>query len=87
MKRRQNGGLRKVCGCPRRTWAKCTHPWHFNFKARGGQGASASQDASSHGPAQCALRARARQRAACHARAICPRPRQSTLASHSPAPC
>lgn len=24
--------VRKVCGCPRRTWAKCEHPWHFAFK-------------------------------------------------------
>jgi hypothetical protein len=33
--RHQNDGLRKVCGCPRRTWAKCEHPWHFNFKWQG----------------------------------------------------
>ena len=31
-KRHSNQGLRKVCGCPRRTWAKCRHAWHFNFK-------------------------------------------------------
>lgn len=31
-KRHDNDGLRKVCGCPRRNWAKCDHPWHFNFK-------------------------------------------------------
>jgi hypothetical protein len=30
--RQRNDGLRKVCGCPRRIWAKCSHPWHFNFK-------------------------------------------------------
>ena len=30
--RHQNKGIRKLCGCPRRTWAKCKHPWHFNFK-------------------------------------------------------
>jgi len=36
MKRRhKNGGLRKVCECPHRTWAKCDHPWHFAFKYRG----------------------------------------------------
>ncbi len=35
MKRHTNNGLRKVCGCPRRTWAKCDHPWHFSFKWRG----------------------------------------------------
>jgi integrase len=34
--RHQNNGLRKLCGCPRRQWAKCPHPWHFNFKPRGG---------------------------------------------------
>lgn len=27
----RNAGLRKVCSCPRRVWAKCPHPWHFNF--------------------------------------------------------
>lgn len=31
-----NNGLRKICGCPRRTWAKCPHAWHFNFKLPGG---------------------------------------------------
>ncbi len=35
--RGQNKGIRKVCGCPRRSWAKCSHPWHFNYKVRGGQ--------------------------------------------------
>jgi integrase len=35
-KRSQNRGLRKVCGCARRTWAKCSHSWHFNFKPKGG---------------------------------------------------
>lgn len=34
--RHVNGGLRKVCGCPRRTWAKCEHGWYLNFKPRGG---------------------------------------------------
>lgn len=36
-KRHQNKGLRKNCDCPRRTWAKCSHAWHFNFKPRGGK--------------------------------------------------
>ena len=31
MKRRNNDGLRKLCECGPRTWAKCPHPWHFNF--------------------------------------------------------
>jgi hypothetical protein len=35
MTRHRNDGLRKVCGCARRTWAKCEHPWHFNFKWAG----------------------------------------------------
>ncbi len=35
--RRDNSGLRKVCTCARRTWAKCDHPWHFNFKPRQAQ--------------------------------------------------
>lgn len=34
--RQQNNGLRKLCRCARRTWAKCSHPWHFNYKPRGG---------------------------------------------------
>ena len=29
--RHTNHGLRKICGCPRRTWPKCAHPWHFSF--------------------------------------------------------
>jgi integrase len=31
----RNAGLRKVCDCPRRGWAKCPHPWHFNYSWRG----------------------------------------------------
>ncbi len=30
--RHQNKGLRKLCEHPRRAWAKCDCPWHFNFK-------------------------------------------------------
>lgn len=26
-----NDGLRKRCGCGKRTWPKCAHPWHVNF--------------------------------------------------------
>ena len=33
--RHRNDGLRKICACPRRQWAKCPHPWHFNFKWNG----------------------------------------------------
>ena len=32
--RQRNHGLRKLCGCPRRSWAKCQHAWHFSFKHR-----------------------------------------------------
>ena len=32
MTRHRNEGLRKLCGCPRRNWPKCSHSWHFNFK-------------------------------------------------------
>jgi integrase len=31
----RNAGLRKICACPRRVWAKCPHPWHLNFHWRG----------------------------------------------------
>ena len=31
----RNAGLRKICSCPRRGWAKCAHPWHFNFCWKG----------------------------------------------------
>ena len=34
--RHSNHGVRKVCRCARRLWPKCSHPWHFNFKIRGG---------------------------------------------------
>ena len=34
-RRQRNNGLRKLCGCPRREWAKCKHPWHFSFKWQG----------------------------------------------------
>ena len=30
----RNGGLRKICRCSRRVWAKCPHPWHLNFRWR-----------------------------------------------------
>ena len=32
MTRHENKGLRKLCEHPRRQWAKCDCPWHFNFK-------------------------------------------------------
>jgi integrase len=33
--RQRNEGLRKRCGCPRRRWGDCSHPWHVNFKWKG----------------------------------------------------
>jgi len=33
--RQRNDGLRKRCGCPRRRWGECAHPWHVNFKWKG----------------------------------------------------
>ena len=33
--RESNEGVRKICGCPRRVWPKCRHPWHFSFQAEG----------------------------------------------------
>ena len=36
-KRHRNDGLRKVCGCSRRHWAKCEHSWRFNFRYRKGK--------------------------------------------------
>ncbi len=35
MNRHGNEGLRKICGCKRRQWAKCPHGWHFNFRWHG----------------------------------------------------
>jgi integrase len=34
--RHRNGGLRKICGCPRKVWPKCPHAWHFNYKPKAG---------------------------------------------------
>lgn len=36
-RRHRNDGLRKVCGCPRRTWARCEHSWYLNFRHRKGK--------------------------------------------------
>lgn len=33
--RQRNDGLRKRCGCPRRRWGDCAHPWHVNFRWKG----------------------------------------------------
>ncbi len=36
MGRLTNRGIRKVCSCSRQKWSKCRHPWHFNYKPKGG---------------------------------------------------
>src|SRR5262249_52306815 len=33
--RHRNKGVRKLCECQRRNWARCSHPWYFNFKWEG----------------------------------------------------
>src|SRR5262245_25877342 len=43
--RNRNNGIRKLCDCARRNWPKCPHPWHFNFKLRGGPAYRFSLDA------------------------------------------
>lgn len=43
--RHHNDGLRKLCDCSRRNWPKCSHPWHFNYKPRGGKAWRFSLDA------------------------------------------
>ena len=30
--RKRNDGVRKRCGCARKNWPRCPHPWHFNYK-------------------------------------------------------
>ena len=35
MPRHRNRGVRKRCGCSRKTWAKCPHGWYLNFKLKG----------------------------------------------------
>jgi integrase len=32
---RHTDGVLKRCGCPRRAWAKCSHPWHLAYQWRG----------------------------------------------------
>jgi integrase len=31
VRRHHNHGLKKRCACPRTTWSRCSHPWHFGF--------------------------------------------------------
>lgn len=34
--RHSNKGLHKLnCACPRRSWAKCPHPWHYTYQYKG----------------------------------------------------
>jgi hypothetical protein len=32
---RTNGGIRKRCGCPWKSWQRCAHPWHANYSFNG----------------------------------------------------
>lgn len=34
--RKRNHGIQKICECAPRQWPKCAHPWHFNYKPKGG---------------------------------------------------
>ena len=34
-KRQRNDGLRKICKCPLRNWARCSHPWYLTYKPKG----------------------------------------------------
>jgi hypothetical protein len=36
MKRQGNDGLRKICKCSLRNWARCDHPSYFSFKPKNG---------------------------------------------------
>jgi integrase len=35
MKRCRNGGIKKRCGCQRKLWTKCAHPWHAGYHHAG----------------------------------------------------
>ncbi len=35
MARSRHDGLKKRCGCVRRNWSECSHPWYFNFAWKG----------------------------------------------------
>jgi hypothetical protein len=35
--RHANHGLRKVCDCSRRAWARCEHSWCINFRHQKGK--------------------------------------------------
>jgi integrase len=35
MKRQRQDGLRKICGCSLRQWARCEHTWYFSHKPKG----------------------------------------------------
>jgi integrase len=43
-KRQRNDGLRKICKCPLRNWARCSHPWYFSYKPKGGARVRVSLD-------------------------------------------
>ena len=43
--RKRNDGIRKQCGCARKNWPKCRHPWHFNYR-RAARSTTASASAA-----------------------------------------
>jgi integrase len=43
-KRQRNDGLRKLCKCPLRNWSRCSHPWYFSYKPKGGARVRVSLD-------------------------------------------
>jgi len=43
-RRQRQDGLRKLCACPLRRWARCDHPWYFSHKPRGRERVRVSLD-------------------------------------------
>lgn len=35
MPKRTHDGIKKRCGCGKRQWPKCSHPWWFGFHFNG----------------------------------------------------
>ena len=47
MPKRTHDGIKKRCDCPKKQWAKCCHPWWFNFH-HGGREHRYSLDTIAH---------------------------------------
>ncbi len=47
MPKRTHDGIKKRCDCPKKQWAKCRHPWWFNFH-HGGREHRYSLDTIAH---------------------------------------